>query len=151
MPDINLDSLFIVGLILASLLGKIFKKKEPAEKEKPTRAAGDRNSAEPDGGQASQTQMWKTRPVKKERYNRKYKGKEEWENATRDEPSTLWFIPQTDPFKVPAINTEEFERGPILYNHDEGEHGRKKEWRHSLAPPFLSGSLLSPLLSPLLF
>ena len=35
MPDINLDSLFIVGLILASLLGKIFKKKEPAEKEKP--------------------------------------------------------------------------------------------------------------------
>tara|TARA_B100000963_G_C22518404_1_gene621823 strand:- start:627 stop:1106 length:480 start_codon:yes stop_codon:yes gene_type:complete len=35
MPDINLDSLFIVGLILASLVGKIFKKKEPAEKEKP--------------------------------------------------------------------------------------------------------------------
>tara|TARA_B100000902_G_scaffold344948_1_gene350654 strand:- start:14 stop:493 length:480 start_codon:yes stop_codon:yes gene_type:complete len=35
MPDINLDSLFIVGLILASLVGKIFKKKEPAEKEIP--------------------------------------------------------------------------------------------------------------------
>ena len=29
MPDINLDTLFIVGLILASLIGKIFKKKEP--------------------------------------------------------------------------------------------------------------------------
>jgi hypothetical protein len=35
MPDINLDSLFIIGLILASLLGKIFKKKQPAEKDKP--------------------------------------------------------------------------------------------------------------------
>ena len=36
--------------------------------------------------------------------------KEEWEN---DELSTLWFIPQTDPFKVPAITTEEFEKGPF--------------------------------------
>jgi hypothetical protein len=32
MPDINLDSLFIVGLILASLLGKIFKKKRTCRK-----------------------------------------------------------------------------------------------------------------------
>jgi hypothetical protein len=31
MPEINLDTLFIVGLILASLIGKIFKKKEPAD------------------------------------------------------------------------------------------------------------------------
>lgn len=31
MPDINLDTLFIVGLILASLIGKIFKKKEPTD------------------------------------------------------------------------------------------------------------------------
>lgn len=31
MPDINLDTLFIVGLILASLIGKIFKKKEPED------------------------------------------------------------------------------------------------------------------------
>ena len=28
MPDINLDSLFIVGLILASVIGQIFKKKD---------------------------------------------------------------------------------------------------------------------------
>ena len=31
MPEINLDTLFIVGLILASLIGKIFKKKEPTD------------------------------------------------------------------------------------------------------------------------
>ena len=40
------------------------------------------------------------------------KGKEEWENATKDEQSTLWFIPQTDPFKVPSVTTKEFEKGP---------------------------------------
>ena len=43
-----------------------------------------------------------------------------WKNYTRDEPSTLWFIPQTDPFKVPAITTEEFEKGPKLgWNNEE--------------------------------
>ena len=66
-----------------------------AEKEKPTRTAGERNSAEPDGGQASQTQMWKTWPTTEEDYNYEYeydyeyedfKEDKEWENATRDEP-----------------------------------------------------------------
>ena len=33
MPDINLDSLFIIGLILASLIGRIFKKGDPEEKQ----------------------------------------------------------------------------------------------------------------------
>ena len=33
MPDINLDSLFIIGLILASIIGKIFKKGDPEEKQ----------------------------------------------------------------------------------------------------------------------
>ena len=51
-----------------------------------------------------------------------------YENATRDEPSTLWFIPQTDPFKVPAITTEEFKKGPELYNLDKDKDERKKEW-----------------------
>ena len=74
-----------------------------AEKEKPTTTAGDRNSAEPDGGQASQTQMWKTRPRTYQR-----------QNYTRDKLSTLWFLPQTDPFEVPAITTEVFKTGPKL-------------------------------------
>ena len=55
--------------------------------------------------------------MREKTYNKYYKEDKEWENATRDEPSTLWFIPQTDPFKVPAITTEEFEKGPW---HDEG-------------------------------
>ncbi len=46
MPDINLDTLFIVGLILASLFGKIFKKKEPAETEKPTQKKDSSESLE---------------------------------------------------------------------------------------------------------
>lgn len=33
MPDIDLDSLFIIGLILASLIGRIFKKGDPEEKQ----------------------------------------------------------------------------------------------------------------------
>ena len=56
--------------------------------------------------------MWKTTPKTDFYYNNNYKEDKEWENATRDEASTLWFIPQTDPFKVPAITTEEFEKGP---------------------------------------
>ena len=40
------------------------------ETENPT--DGKRNSAEPDGGQASQTQMWKTRPETEEDYNYDY-------------------------------------------------------------------------------
>ena len=94
-----------------------------SEKGKPSRTAGDRNSAEPAGGEASKTQTWKTSPSTEKDYNRKYKGKEEWENATRDEPSTLWFIPQTDPFKVPAITTEEFEKGPY---HDKSSRYEEK-------------------------
>lgn len=35
MPDINLDSLFIIGIILASLIGKFFKKDETENTEKP--------------------------------------------------------------------------------------------------------------------
>ena len=74
-----------------------------AKKEKATTTAGERNSAEPDGGQASQTQMWKTRPRTYQR-----------QNYTRDKLSTLWFLPQTDPFEVPAITTEVFKTGPKL-------------------------------------
>ena len=31
MPDLNLDTLFIIGLVLASLIGKFFRKKESTE------------------------------------------------------------------------------------------------------------------------
>ena len=31
MPDINIDTLFIIGLVVASLIGKIFKKKEATD------------------------------------------------------------------------------------------------------------------------
>ena len=34
MPDINFDTLFIVGLILASVIGQIFKKKEQDTEQK---------------------------------------------------------------------------------------------------------------------
>ena len=34
MPDINFDTLFIVGLILASVIGQIFKKKEQETEQK---------------------------------------------------------------------------------------------------------------------
>ena len=46
MPDINLDSLFIIGLILASLVGKIFKKKEPPKTDSPNKERADKESLE---------------------------------------------------------------------------------------------------------
>ena len=46
MPDINLDSLFIIGLILASLVGKIFKKKEPPKTDSPDKERADKESLE---------------------------------------------------------------------------------------------------------
>ena len=46
MPDINLDSLFIIGLILASLIGKIFNKKETQEKENTNSVKEDSESLE---------------------------------------------------------------------------------------------------------
>jgi hypothetical protein len=46
MPDINLDSLFIIGLILASLVGKIFKKKEPSETDAPKKEKTSNDSLE---------------------------------------------------------------------------------------------------------
>ena len=99
-----------------------------AKNKNSTTTAGNRNSAEPDGGQASQTQIWKTTPKTEEDYEY-YKEDKDWENATRDEPSTLWFIPQTDPFKVPAITTEEFEKGPkLIYNRDKKRDEGKEDW-----------------------
>ena len=46
MPDINLDSLFIIGLILASLVGKIFKKKEPPKSNSPEKEKVGKESLE---------------------------------------------------------------------------------------------------------
>lgn len=46
MPDINLDSLFIIGLILASLVGKIFKKKEQPKSNSPKKEKVGKESLE---------------------------------------------------------------------------------------------------------
>jgi hypothetical protein len=43
MPDINLDSLFIVGLILASVIGQIFKKKEKDTESKSVHSGNEKS------------------------------------------------------------------------------------------------------------
>ena len=41
------------------------------------------------GRQPSQQQVWKTRPESEENYNKYYKAKEEWANATKDHLTNL--------------------------------------------------------------
>merc|ERR1712061_329587 len=69
---------------------------------------------EGDAGGESSPKVWKTRPVSEYRYNWKYKGKEWGANYTKDESTQLWMIPESDPFKVPAVTEEDFEGGPKL-------------------------------------
>merc|ERR1712061_657829 len=69
---------------------------------------------EGDAGGKSSPKVWKTRPVSEYRYNWKYKGKEWGANYTKDDSTQLWMIPESDPFKVPAVTEEDFEGGPRL-------------------------------------
>lgn len=74
---------------------------------------------EESGRQPSQQQVWKTEPESEEDYNWKYKGKEEGANYTKDDTTGLWMIPESDPFKVPSITEEDFEKGPAeFYSND---------------------------------
>ena len=85
------------------------------------------------GRQPSQQQVWKTRPVTESEYNEDYKGKEEWANYTKENTTGLWIIPESDPFKVPSITKEDFEKGPRAGENKKEEDGvwrneRKEEW-----------------------
>ena len=63
------------------------------EKKLPAMGAADkRNSAEGNGGQHSQTQMWNTLPKTEEIYNRDYKGKEEGAKYMKDARTGLWMV-----------------------------------------------------------
>ena len=61
------------------------------------------------------------------RYNESYKGKEKGANYTKDESTQLWMIPESDPFKVPSVTEEDFEKGPELYDPNWNKE-RKEEW-----------------------
>ena len=93
-------------------------------------AADKRDSAEAQGGRQSQPQVWKTQPVREEIYNRSYKGKEKGAKYVKDLTTGLWMIPESNPFKVPSVTEEDFEKGPRAeYNPSKGwERGRKEEW-----------------------
>ena len=84
--------------------------------------------AETDDDQAIQKQLWKIEPKTKYFYYQTYRAKKRWENGTRDEPSGIWFIPTTDPFKVPAITTRDFKKGPKLWRPDEYHDTKKETW-----------------------
>ena len=59
-------------------------------------------------------------------YNRGYKGKEWGANYTKDNTTGLWMISESDPFKVPPITEEDFEKGPLYKGR--GEYERKEEF-----------------------
>ena len=76
------------------------------EEEKPLkmRTADKRDSTEAKGGRQSQPQVWKTKPENEEQ--------EEGAKYVKDSRTGLWMIPESDPFKVPPITEEDFEKGP---------------------------------------
>ena len=84
-------------------------------KEKPTTQINKRDSAKTHSGKQSKAQMWKTRPAQ---WRFEYEGKEEL--ARKDSSTGLWMIPESNPFKVPSVTEEHFEKGPKL-------HGRREE------------------------
>ena len=100
---------------------------ENVAEEKPT-ASDKRHSAEEHGGQHKQ--VWKTEPVSELNYDFYFKGKEEGEKYRRDPLTGIWFVPESNPFKVPSITEEEFEKGPELVVLIKGgvTQKRKEEW-----------------------
>ena len=78
------------------------------------------------GGKSSPRKEWKTRPKTEYQYNKYLKGEEEGANYTKDESTQLWMIPESDPFKVPSVTEEDFEKGPELETSSTFE--RKEEW-----------------------
>ena len=95
--------------------------------EKATMTINKRDSAEDHGGRQSQ-QVWKRDPLEEERYNSTYQGgwrPKEGAMYRKDSSTGLWMIPESDPFKVPSVTEEDFEKGPRA-----GPPGqeRKQEW-----------------------
>ena len=92
--------------------------------EKATMTINKRDSAEDHGGRQSQ-QVWKRDPLEEERYNSTYQGgwrPEEGAMYRKDSSTGLWMIPESDPFKVPSVTEEDFEKGPKV------DYERKEEW-----------------------
>ena len=58
--------------------------------------------------------MWKIDPKSEKEYNYDYKGKEEGAKYRKDNSTGLWMIPESNPFKVPSVTEEDFEKGPRL-------------------------------------
>ena len=55
--------------------------------------------------------------------------KEEGAKYVKDSTTGLWMIPESDPFKVPSVTEEDFEKGPRAGEwNNEGERERKEEW-----------------------
>ena len=84
--------------------------------EKATMTINKRDSAEDHGGRQSQ-QVWKRDPLEEERYNSTYQGgwrPKEGAMYRKDSSTGLWMIPESDPFKVPSVTEEDFEKGPRL-------------------------------------
>ena len=76
--------------------------------------------------------MWKTQPIEeKEPLLYPDKKEESWARYRRDPSTDLWMVPEINPFKVPHITEEDFEKGPIVYttwHWEDAGSGRKVEW-----------------------
>ena len=52
-------------------------------------------------------------------YKREYEGKEWGANYTKENTSGFWVIPESNPFKVPAVTEEEYENGLYSWQWEE--------------------------------
>ena len=67
----------------------------------------------------SKPKVWKTEPVEEIELN--WKGEEERARYEKDPSTGLWVIEESDPFKVPSVTEENFEKGLRWWT-------RKEEW-----------------------
>ena len=86
---------------------------------------------EPASRQPSQQQVWKTKPESEEDYNEYYKGKEKEGTYTKENTTGLWVIPESDPFKVPAVTEYDIEKGPELLHRTTWDRERKSLAMHN--------------------
>ena len=105
---------------------------QPSQPDNNEQRGDEEQSGDDKGEELSTTQVWKTRPVQEEDFNQK---KEQERAKYRKDSSTgLWMIPESNPFKVPSVTKEDFEKGPrageLKWENDDEiwRKQRKVEW-----------------------
>lgn len=87
--------------------------------------------------QPTEKQVWKVKPEMEENYKMAPKDyfsefhntKEDHTRYKKHDPTGLWMIPESDPFKVPSLSEEDYRKGPAAGRFiDWTERARDEKW-----------------------